>query len=304
MIKAQEYRFVSPVFNLQYKDKETGKQLGPIMFAAALTNRPFFDGMAPVVLGSDAEGLVAISNDTVLLATAVEVDELPDECFAFIRPGGALDADGKTAPRSLRFLPYRDKAGSPDVLQLRDALARLPQSPLTPEEQAQARKTLTAAMRAMEQGPAPEPDNEPITKKEETLMSEQQIRELLGIGPDVDIAEYLKQLVAKAKSAESAEAEVATMKATQLKSEATTFVDTAISERKLLPKQKEQAVTMYMKDPEGYKAYMGSAPVVGPQPGEKGAGSEETTPTITATEHAIAVRLGISDEDYIKAKAE
>jgi hypothetical protein len=41
-------------------------------------------------------------------------NSLPDPCFAFIEPGGKKDADGKTEPRSLRHLPYKNKDGSVD----------------------------------------------------------------------------------------------------------------------------------------------------------------------------------------------
>lgn len=55
------------------------------------------------------------------------VDDLPDSAFAIIMPGGTKDDEGKTTPRSLRKLPYKDKDGNIDIPHLRNALARLPQ---------------------------------------------------------------------------------------------------------------------------------------------------------------------------------
>lgn len=49
-IRAGEYRYISPEFVLEYKDKESGKPVGATLLAVALTNRPFLEGMAPVEL--------------------------------------------------------------------------------------------------------------------------------------------------------------------------------------------------------------------------------------------------------------
>jgi hypothetical protein len=55
------------------------------------------------------------------------VNDLPDSSFALVEPGGEKDEEGKTKPRSLRHLPYKDSGGKVDVPHLRNALARLPQ---------------------------------------------------------------------------------------------------------------------------------------------------------------------------------
>lgn len=55
--------------------------------------------------------------------TGQAVNDLPDNAFAFIEPGGAKDASGKTVPRSKRHFPVHDEAHA------RNALARAPQSP-------------------------------------------------------------------------------------------------------------------------------------------------------------------------------
>jgi len=57
------------------------------------------------------------------------INDLPDSCFAYIEPGGKKDEEGKTKPRSLRHFPYKDKDGKIDLPHLRNALARVPQSP-------------------------------------------------------------------------------------------------------------------------------------------------------------------------------
>jgi phage head maturation protease len=54
---------------------------------------------------------------------AKTINDLPDSAFAYIEPGGKKDEDGKTVPRSKRHFPIHDAA------HVRNALARVPQSP-------------------------------------------------------------------------------------------------------------------------------------------------------------------------------
>jgi phage I-like protein/cation transport regulator ChaB len=51
-IKNGEYRFISPEWSDQGRDKEDGRVIGPILYAVALTNRPFLEGMEQVKLTS------------------------------------------------------------------------------------------------------------------------------------------------------------------------------------------------------------------------------------------------------------
>jgi hypothetical protein len=55
------------------------------------------------------------------------VNNLPDSAFAVIMPGGELDDEKKTKPRTLRKLPYRNADGKVDLPHLRNALARVSQ---------------------------------------------------------------------------------------------------------------------------------------------------------------------------------
>jgi HK97 family phage prohead protease len=70
--------------------------------------------------------------------SSAAINELPDAAFAFIEPGGAKDAAGKTVPRSKRHFPVHDEAHT------RNALSRAPQSPFgkqaMPKIMAAARK--------------------------------------------------------------------------------------------------------------------------------------------------------------------
>jgi len=55
--------------------------------------------------------------------TSAAINDLPDSAFAYVEPGGAKDAQGKTVPRSKRHFPVHDEAHT------RNALSRAPQSP-------------------------------------------------------------------------------------------------------------------------------------------------------------------------------
>jgi phage I-like protein len=48
-----EFRYISPEFTFNRMNQESGKQQGPTLLAAALTNRPFLPSMAPVTLNDE-----------------------------------------------------------------------------------------------------------------------------------------------------------------------------------------------------------------------------------------------------------
>ena len=79
--------------------------------------------------------------------TAAAQNDLPDGAFAVIEPGGTKDDTGKTTPRSLRHLPYKDKNLKIDLPHLRNALARLSQTSLSDSLKAEAKTKLDAAAR-------------------------------------------------------------------------------------------------------------------------------------------------------------
>lgn len=79
------------------------------------------------------------------------INKLPDAAFAFIKPGGEKDEDGKTVPRSLRMLPHHNASvknatenKSVDLPHLRAALSRLPQSDMTSAQKSKAKSHLQA----------------------------------------------------------------------------------------------------------------------------------------------------------------
>lgn len=59
--------------------------------------------------------------------TAQYADNLPDGAFLHVESGGEKGDEGKTTPRALRHLPYKDEDGEVDLPHLRSALSRLGQ---------------------------------------------------------------------------------------------------------------------------------------------------------------------------------
>jgi hypothetical protein len=77
------------------------------------------------------------------------VNNLPDSCFAYIEPDGKKDEEGKTVPRSLKHLPYKNAQGEIDHDHLVNALARVSQSGTLPEGgKTAAKEKLCSAVRS------------------------------------------------------------------------------------------------------------------------------------------------------------
>lgn len=84
------------------------------------------------------------------------INDLPDAAFAYIAPGGEKDEEGKTKPRSLRYLPHHnknvkdpDENDTVDIRHLRNALARLPQADIPEEAKEKARAHLVKHAKAL-----------------------------------------------------------------------------------------------------------------------------------------------------------
>jgi len=84
------------------------------------------------------------------------INNLPDASFAVIIPGGEKDDSGRIVPRSLRKLPHHKpgvKKGSDhdsvDLPHLRNALARVSQTDLTPEQRKSAMNHLMKHAKAL-----------------------------------------------------------------------------------------------------------------------------------------------------------
>lgn len=399
-IGKKEFRFISPEFDLNYRNPETGKSIGPTLLAVALTNRPFLEGMEPVVLSKSLgsmifsedesyyekedtvrraynaqfpgpigrewtnsvtdiyDDFVVVSEGGVLYKLPYTKDEtseevtfdtankvkvklnkiyeeiqlsevkfkewdakyindLPDKCFAYIEPGGEKDEDGKTVPRALRYLPYRGADGEVDLPHLRNALARLPQTKLSPEEKAKARKVLISAAR--EAGVGEYSKLPGVTEnewKEDTIPMEKKLRELLGLSEEDDIVEAVKTLKATSEETETLKTQITRLEGkvtaaeektqqTELKltgRDADDAVADALAKGKITPKQETWAKTYALRDPEGFKGFVETAEKVGPELKIIGKETEIGDIQLTEQEKASGKKLGVSEEELIEQK--
>jgi hypothetical protein len=74
-----------------------------------------------------------------------QINNLPDSSFALVAPGGSKDKEGKTVPRTLRNLPYKDASGKIDLPHLKNAMARVTHTNLSGELQKRAHDVLLKA---------------------------------------------------------------------------------------------------------------------------------------------------------------
>jgi hypothetical protein len=77
------------------------------------------------------------------------INDLPDNSFALIESGGKKDSQGKTVPRSLRHLPYKDTNGKIDLPHLRNAMARCTHTRLSTALQKRAHDVLLNAYKTV-----------------------------------------------------------------------------------------------------------------------------------------------------------
>lgn len=61
----------------------------------------------------------------------VHPNTLPDSAFLYVQPGGQLDDEGRTVPRTYRHFAYRDAAGELDAAALAEAVKTIPSADLS-----------------------------------------------------------------------------------------------------------------------------------------------------------------------------
>lgn len=122
-IKAGEWKYFSLEWEDEWVDND-GNIFQDVMVGGALTNRPIAKKLMPV---NFSELFVEQADLEFAVWSTAYVNNLPDSCFLYIESGGKKDAQGRTEPRSLRHLPFKDASGKVDLPHLRNAIARIPQ---------------------------------------------------------------------------------------------------------------------------------------------------------------------------------
>jgi len=148
-----------------------------------------------------------------------------------------------------------------------------------------------------------------INNTEEIM--EEELRKVLGLDEKADVIGAVTALKTKADSAEVKLTEGEQLKEQVVKlteaialKERDERVGKAISEGKILPAQKDWADGYAYKDPQGFDAFVESAPKA-IELGEKGTqGNEPEEVTLTESEKKVAEQMGISTDVIIKSKKE
>ncbi|MGD8719479.1 MAG: hypothetical protein PVH29_11755 [Candidatus Zixiibacteriota bacterium] len=208
---------------------------------------------------------------------AAYVDVLPDECFAYIEPGGEADAEGKTVPRELRHFPIRDAEGHVALPLLEKALTGLDAEIMStgeplPEED---RKRIRAELEALLKEVAVE-EEKPVNTGEAAVEAEsgrsRRLARFLGrlsfIGESArpkDVLRMERCLEELSVRLEAANAELASVKAERndlrlekleraaqdrmaLEAEANRFADALARAGRAKPARREKWRGLYMKD--------------------------------------------------------
>lgn len=166
---------------LDFERTEKGRRLTRIeLFETSLVTVPALAsaGVLAAKAASSVDGLELRAE-----WSAAMVNDLPDSAFAYVEPGGSKDDEGKTTPRSLRHFPHHGADGSPDAAHVRNALARIPQSDVSPAAKASALAHVRRHAAAMDIGTsALEPDAlEEKVGRRLSAASERRIREALDV---------------------------------------------------------------------------------------------------------------------------
>ncbi len=149
------------------------------------------------------------------------------------------------------------------------------------------------------------------------MLDEAKIREMMGLGPDVDIMAAIKTIMEQATASKAAEAKLAEVQVAKDKAEAELSgirkateqaavdadVTKAITDKKLLPKQKEWATALRAKDKVAFEQFLATAGTVGPDMTIKGGDLKiEGVLALTEAEIAIGKQLGNTPEQLLAAK--
>lgn len=302
-IKKKEFRFISPEFDLNYTDKETGKKTGPTLISVALTNRPFLEGMEPVVLSEQLGAMIFIEE-----AFQERESQVRRAYYAQFPPSGV----GGIGPY------VSDIFESYVIVEEEGALFRLPYTKDEDENVTfdTTKKTKVKLIKTYEEvGLSESSGVTEIEQKEDEM--DKLLRELLGLGEGADVVEAVRIIKAKSEEADGLKAQVTelegkitaaegkaqTAEQKLTETEADKAVNDALTQGKIIPKMVEWAKAYVLRDPDGFKAFTEMTEKVGPDLTIKGLeGAGEETIQLTEQEIKIGERLGVSKEALMEIK--
>lgn len=297
MIKEKEYRYISPEFSTDYANKETKKKQGPTLLAAAITNRPYMEGMAPVALSDRAMAEESLDEKREKIATAYRKQfispyrySFPEreshwvskvyETYIIVRRGDKL----------FKF-PYTVKGdevkfGNPVEVELEKNYKE--KGKTTAENPADMPAHIKSTeggseMKIEEVREALQLDEN--TSEQDVLAEIKKLKEAItlkeGAEDTVKLVEFQridKELAVTKKLAEATEKRADKLELELLEKERDGKIEKAIAAGKIVPANKELFESYYMKDPEEATKLIDALPVV-LEFNEKGSAQDQTTGT-------------------------
>jgi phage I-like protein/cation transport regulator ChaB len=324
-IKNKEFRFISPEFDLNWKNPETGEKQGPTLLAFALTNRPFLKGMAAVALSEQAAKQMAEKSYDE------KSQEIRDAYYSQNRTGSGSDyystwvqsvypgyiivheegglfkipymVDGEDITFGNKTeveVEYKEKSnkltkpkGGGKEMELKDVREALSLS----EEVDEA--GVLAAIKELGEAGGKSAEDKKVLRVALKLTEE---------ASDQDVLNRIKEMSDTAKEDKDKAAKltdrVAKLENDQLEGERDRVIEAAIKDGKVTPVAREKWEKMYMKDPQGTTELIADLGVVidaketggdGGPAGDSGAGAKldaavEAKMKETGSDYAVALK--------------
>lgn len=229
-IKGKLFQYISPEFDFNYEDAETGKTYKNVLHAATLTNRPFLKDMAPVVLSEDLTkrfigGILNEETENKPKGGAVDM-ELKELVGLVGLKEEATEEEFKTKLKEVSENVKTLKEGSKALVEIAKSLGLKEDAKV--DEVSNKFKEILEKIKTLEKG-----------KEGTVTLTENELNDLKKSAEDGKNA--LKQLN---------------------ENKANKLADDAISAGKVTPKQKDWAQAYALKDPEGFKKFIEAAPVI------------------------------------------
>ena len=225
------------------------------------------------------------------------INSLPDGAFAYIEPGGNKDEEGKTQPRALRHFPIKNAEGKLDEAHVKNALARLSQSPFGPKAKA---KVVAAAKQLGIKVGESKSDSVGLTDGEQYLLDGTVPEEMKG--GEEDMSEPVTK-----EEVEALKGELSTMRdqfvellATLKAKEESTEAPVEVTEEETVKQTEDEVV----EEPatEAVEAEVKSEEVTTEPPAEEVVEAAIPSVDLKAVQDSVAEIKGLMDEFGIRMK--
>ena len=201
-IRAEEFRYISPEFDLDYRSEKDDNRIGAALLAIGLTNRPFLNGMAAVEIeGSDNVSEIQVfmtgtwyhlwyGQFSVTLKNLHEIMGNMEEVFRAASPESDHPNTELMVDYNHGSLGWAGPESAKAAGWVRGKKLFVIEKDAPPEEVSKAARSFPSAIAAsfpMNLGADPAPVNPPTG--EEPTMNDELIRKLLSLGADVAITD-------------------------------------------------------------------------------------------------------------------